>query len=64
MQVSAYTAWTEQFIASFEQKLQTMTTKEQDQYFQLIATILSAPKVTSSSNTDIKLLVKELNQRL
>ncbi len=64
MQVSAYSAWTDQFVRSFEQKLQTKTTQEQDQYLQLISTILSAPQVQSSNNAEIKLLVKELTHWL
>ncbi len=64
MQVSAYSAWTDQFVRSFEQKLQTKTAQEQDQYLQLISTILSAPQVQSSNNAEIKLLVKELTHWL
>ena len=64
MQVSAYSAWTDQFVRPFEQKLQTKTAQEQDQYLQLISTILSAPQVQSSNNTEIKLLVKELTHWL
>lgn len=64
IEVSAYSAWTDQFVRSFEQKLETKTDKEQKQYLELISTILSAPKIQSSNNTEIKLLVKELTHWL
>ena len=64
IQVSAYSAWTDQFIHSFNKTLQTKTAKEQEEYLQLISTILSAPQVQSSNKTEIKLLVKELTHWL
>lgn len=60
----AYSDLTNDFIRSFESKMQSMTAEKKHNYLEQIATLLTSPQIKNHSNPQLQQLVKELQQRI